>query len=67
MAKARKVKTVRYVYEWESDLDGTGTVTAWIEFQTHNSKAIYRKDVKFELAEAVGDSLINRLRRDMIL
>ena len=65
MSKARRVKTVRYVYEW-SDQNG-GTVMARVEFETHNSEWIIQTDVVFERAEAVGDSLINRLRRDMIL
>ena len=68
MAKTEKRKTVHYVYRWESDYTGndTGCVTAWIEFEHHKSKELYRKDVKFELAEAYGESLINQLKKDTI-
>ena len=63
MAKTEKRKTVHYVYRWESTGKDVGTVTAYIQFEHHRSTEIYRQDVKLELFEAVGESLINKLRK----
>ncbi|MBT6045858.1 MAG: hypothetical protein HOG49_03455 [Candidatus Scalindua sp.] len=64
MSKARKKKTVNYVYGWD-EKDG-GTVRARIEFETHKTEWIARPNIKFENAEAVGESLLNKLRRDTL-